>query len=80
VLLQVIDATKVIPILRNFWLKKNGNNLCCINELKQHFVDLQWNVIDAAINEWIKQLRACVRAERQHFEHYCELLIILKKS
>jgi len=30
---------------------------------------LQQNVIDAAINEWRKQLRACVRADEQHFEH-----------
>jgi len=30
---------------------------------------LQQNVIDAAINEWRKQLRACVRADGQHFEH-----------
>ena len=30
---------------------------------------LQQNVIDAAINEWRKQLRACVHADGQHFEH-----------
>jgi len=30
---------------------------------------LQQNVIDAAINEWRKKLRACVRADGQHFEH-----------
>jgi len=30
---------------------------------------LQHNVIDAAINEWKKQLRACVHADGQHFEH-----------
>jgi len=30
---------------------------------------LQQNVIDAAINEWRKQLRALVRADGQHFDH-----------
>ena len=30
---------------------------------------LQQNVIDAAINEWRKQLRAWVRADGQHFDH-----------
>ena len=29
----------------------------------------QQNVIDAAINDWRKQLRACVHAAGQHFEH-----------
>jgi len=30
---------------------------------------LQQKVIDAAINEWRKQLRTCVHADGQHFEH-----------
>ena len=30
---------------------------------------LQQNAIDAAINEWRKQLRACMHADGQHFEH-----------
>jgi len=30
---------------------------------------LQDNVIDTAINEWRKRLRACVRADGQQFEH-----------
>jgi len=49
---------------------------CCMNivdELKQRLVEvwnsLQQNVIDAAINDWRKQLRACVHAEWQHFGH-----------
>ena len=29
----------------------------------------QQNVIDAAINDWRKQLRTCVHADGQHFEH-----------
>jgi len=44
-----------------------------VNELKQRLIEvwnsLQQNVIDAAINEWRKRLRACVRADGQHFEH-----------
>jgi len=44
-----------------------------VDELKLRLVDvwnsLQQNVIDAAINEWRKQLRACMHADGQHFEH-----------
>jgi len=44
-----------------------------VDELKLRLIDvcnsLQQNVIDAAINEWRKQLRACVHADGQHFEH-----------
>ena len=44
-----------------------------VNELKLCLIDvwnsLQQNVIDAAINEWRKQLRACVHADGQYFEH-----------
>jgi len=43
------------------------------DELKLHLIDvwnsLQQNVIDAAINDWRKRLRACVHADGQHFEH-----------
>jgi len=43
------------------------------DELKQRLFEdwnsLQQNVINEAINEWRKQLRACVRADGQHFEH-----------
>ena len=44
-----------------------------VDELKQRLIDvwlgLQQNVIDSAINEWRKRLRACVRAQGRHFEH-----------
>ena len=44
-----------------------------VDELKQHLFEvwksLQQNVIDAAINEWRKQLRVCVHADGQRFEH-----------
>jgi len=43
-----------------------------VNELKQSLAEvwnsLQQNVIDVAM-EWRKQLRACVRADGQHFEN-----------
>jgi len=49
------------------------NVMNSVNELKLRLTDvwnsLQQNVIDAAINEWRKRLRACVRADGQHFEH-----------
>jgi len=44
-----------------------------VDELKLRLIDvwksLQQNVIDAAINDWRKQLRACVYADGQHFEN-----------
>jgi len=44
-----------------------------VNELKLRLIgvwnSLQQNVIDVAINEWRKQLRACVHADGQQFEH-----------
>ena len=42
-----------------------------VNELKLRLIDVwnQQNVIDAAINEWTRRVRACVRADGQHFEH-----------
>jgi len=44
-----------------------------VDELKLRLIDvwnsLQQNVIDAAINEWRKQVRACMHADGQHFEH-----------
>jgi len=43
-----------------------------VDELKLRLIDvwnsLQQNVIDEAVNEWRKQLRARVRADGQHFE------------
>ena len=44
-----------------------------VDERKLRLIDiwnsLQQNVIDAAINEWRKRLRACVHADGQHCEH-----------
>jgi len=50
-----------------------------VDELKQHLVEvwnsLQQNVIDAAINEWRKQLRACMHADGQHFGHLLQVRV-----
>ena len=44
-----------------------------VDQLKQRLVevcsDVQQTVIDVAIGEWRKRLRACVRAKGHHFEH-----------
>ena len=44
-----------------------------VDQLKQRLVEVwsyvQQTVVDAAIGEWRKRLRACVRAKRHHFEH-----------
>ena len=43
------------------------------NELRQRLVavwkDLEQHVIDSAIDQWRRRLRACVRAKGGHFEH-----------
>ena len=44
-----------------------------VDQLKQRLVevwsDVQQTVVDAAISEWRKRLRACVRAKGHHFGH-----------
>ena len=44
-----------------------------VDELKQRLVEvwsgLQQTVVDDAIDEWRRRLRACVRVKGQHFEH-----------
>ena len=44
-----------------------------VNELKQRLIDvwqgMQQSVLDNAIVEWRKRLRACIRAKGGHFEH-----------
>jgi len=51
--------------------KRHVNN---VDELKQCLIEvwygLQQNVIDSAVNEWRKRLKACVHAQGRHFEHY----------
>ena len=42
-------------------------------ELKQRLVkvraDLEQTIVDEAIDQWKKRLKACVKAKGQHFEH-----------
>jgi len=42
-------------------------------ELKQRLVkvwsDLEQTIVDKAIDQWMKRLKACVKAKGQHFEH-----------
>jgi len=49
------------------------NIMNSVDELKLRLIgiwnSLQQNVINAAISDWIKQLRAYVHADGQHFEH-----------
>jgi len=44
-----------------------------VDELKKQSIEiwigLEQNIIDTAINEWRKRLRACVRAKGRHFKH-----------
>jgi len=44
-----------------------------VNELRERLVEvwaaLQQNVIDDAIDQWHRRLRACVRAREGHFEY-----------
>ena len=44
-----------------------------LDELRQRVVsvwkDLEQHVIDSAIDQWRRRLRACVRAKGGHFEH-----------
>jgi len=53
-----------------------------VDELKVRLIDVwndvQQNVIDAAINDWRKQLRECVHADGQHFEHLLPARVIDK--
>jgi len=53
-----------------------------VDELKLCLIDiwnsLQQNVIDDAINDWKKQLRACMHADGQHFEHLLRAHVTIK--
>ena len=46
--------------------------MCDVDQLKrvvEVWSDVQQTVVDTAIGEWRKRLRACVRAIGHHFEH-----------
>ena len=44
-----------------------------ISELRQRLIDtwsgMQQSIIDEAVEEWRKRLKACVQAKGGHFEH-----------
>jgi len=44
-----------------------------VDDLKQRLIDtwsgMQQSVVDKAIDQWRKRLKACVKANRRHFEH-----------
>ena len=44
-----------------------------VTDLKERLVEvwgrLPQNIVNEAIDEWRKRLRACVRAKGRHFEH-----------
>jgi len=48
-------------------------NVRDVDELKPRLIDvwhgLGQNIIDKAIDEWRKRLRACIRTKGGHFEH-----------
>jgi len=51
---------------------------CRLNSVERRWNSLQQNVIDAAVNEWRKRLRACVHADGQHFGHLLSVHVIDK--
>ena len=67
--LNLVDC-KVWGVMRQRVYECHMNS---VNDLKLCLIDvwnsLQQKVIYAAINDWRKQLRACVHTDGQHFEH-----------
>ena len=51
-----------------------------MDQLKQRLVevwsDVQQSVVDVAIGEWRKILRACVRAKGHHFKHLLHFFML----
>ena len=59
-----------------------GCRMNSVDELKLRLIDI-WNsllqnVIDAAVNDWRKQLRACVHADGQHLQHLLRVRVANK--
>jgi len=58
---------------RNFKNRVPAEVMKDVDELKQRLVNvwsgLRQTVVDDAIDEWRRRLRACVRVKGQHFEH-----------
>ena len=62
---------KIWGVMQQRVYERRMNN---VDELKQSLIavwdGMQQNVIDSAVDEWRKRLRACVRAEGPQFEHF----------
>ena len=62
---------KIWGVMQQRVYERRMNN---VGELKQRLIavgdGMQQNVIDSAVDEWRKRLRACVRAEGRQFEHF----------
>jgi len=47
--------------------------ICDLAELKQRlakvWADSEQTIVDEAIDQWRKRVKACVKAKGQHFEH-----------
>ena len=45
-----------------------------MDELRKHLVstwaEFQLSVVDDAVDQWRKRLKACIRTEVGHFEHF----------
>ena len=57
----------------------NKGKIANVEELRQRIVDewerLDQRIIDGAVKEWRKRLRACAAAEGGQFEHELRLLV-----
>ena len=62
---------KIWGVMQQRMYERRMNNF---DELKQRLIavwdGMQQNVMDSAVDEWRKRLRACVRAEGRQFEHF----------
>jgi len=52
------------------WFLKHLKEQLCLSAV---WSGVQQTVVDEATDEWRQYLRACVRAERRHFEHLLQL-------
>ena len=71
---------KIWGVMQQRVYERRMNN---VDEVKQRLIavwdGMQQNVIDSAVDEWRKRLRACVRAEGRQFEHFLWSSVGLKE-
>ena len=64
---------KIWGVMQDRVYQKNFKKVKDVSELRERLVEvwagLQQNVIDDAIDQWRRRLRACVRARGGHFEY-----------